>query len=56
MITHRLVAMEMANEILVLQDGRVAEHGTHAALLQNEGVYWNMWRQQQSRSTTALDL
>jgi ATP-binding cassette subfamily C protein CydC len=47
LVTHRLVAMEMADEILVLQDGCVAERGTHHALLQNEGVYWKMWQQQQ---------
>ena len=47
MVTHRLVAMDMANEILVLQDGHVVERGTHSALLQKEGVYWHMWQRQQ---------
>jgi len=48
MVTHRLVAMDMADEILVLQNGHVVERGTHSALLQKEGVYWHMWQQQQS--------
>ena len=50
LVTHRLVEMEMADEILVLQDGHVVERGTHAGLLENEGVYWNTWRQQQSNA------
>ncbi len=47
-ITHRLTAMEIADEILVLQAGCVAEHGTHQNLLQCEGSYWHMWQQQHS--------
>ncbi|GAC1559823.1 MAG: thiol reductant ABC exporter subunit CydC [Ktedonobacteraceae bacterium] len=46
MVTHRLTAMDMANEILVLQDGYVSERGTHKQLLQNEAAYWHMWQQQ----------
>ncbi len=52
MITHRLIEMEMAAEILVLQDGCVAERGSHAALLEHEGVYWKMWKQQQNSFST----
>jgi ATP-binding cassette subfamily C protein CydC len=48
LVTHRLVEMEMADEILVLQDGHIVERGTHVALLENEDAYWNMWRQQQA--------
>jgi ATP-binding cassette subfamily C protein CydC len=50
-ITHRLVAMEFADEILLLQDGHVIERGTHQALLQHEGSYWRMWQQQQATTT-----
>ncbi len=46
MVTHRLIAMDMANEILVLQDGHIIERGTHRQLLQNEAAYWHMWQQQ----------
>jgi ATP-binding cassette, subfamily C, bacterial CydC len=45
-ITHRLTAMEMADEILVLQNGRVVERGTEQDLLLSEGIYWRMWQQQ----------
>jgi len=48
MVTHRLTAMDTANEILVFQDGRIVERGTHQHLLQNEGSYWRMWQQQQA--------
>ena len=48
MVTHRLTAMDTANEILVFQDGHIVERGTHQHLLQNEGSYWRMWQQQQA--------
>ncbi len=47
LITHRLVEMELADEILVLRDGRIVEHGRHEKLLEAEGTYWKMWRRQQ---------
>jgi ATP-binding cassette subfamily C protein CydC len=43
MITHRLVGLDMADEILVLQSGRIKERGIHHALLQAEGLYWKLW-------------
>lgn len=46
-ITHRLVGLERADEIIVLNHGRVIERGTHAALLQRDGVYRRMWLRQQ---------
>jgi ATP-binding cassette, subfamily C, bacterial CydC len=45
MITHRLIELDMADEILVLQAGKVVERGTYAQLLQTEGIYWHMWKQ-----------
>ncbi|MFL5658864.1 MAG: thiol reductant ABC exporter subunit CydC [Ktedonobacteraceae bacterium] len=42
-ITHRLVGLEMADEILVLHAGAIKERGTHADLLQAEGLYWHLW-------------
>jgi thiol reductant ABC exporter, CydC subunit len=50
LVTHRLVAMETINEILVLRDGQIAERGTHASLLQAEGLYWKMWQQQRTHT------
>ncbi|UFN51370.1 ABC transporter ATP-binding protein/permease [Roseomonas sp. OT10] len=45
-IAHRLSTVVEADEIIVLQDGRIAERGTHAALLQADGLYAQMWRRQ----------
>ncbi|GCF07201.1 thiol reductant ABC exporter subunit CydC [Dictyobacter arantiisoli] len=52
LVTHRLVEMDIADEILVLQAGHIAERGTHTALLQKEGLYWRMWQQQRSKAQT----
>jgi len=38
-ITHRLLAMERMDEILVLDHGRIVERGTHDGLLAMEGLY-----------------
>jgi ABC-type multidrug transport system fused ATPase/permease subunit len=43
LITHRLVGLEMADEILVLHAGAIKERGAHADLLQAEGLYWHLW-------------
>jgi ATP-binding cassette subfamily C protein CydC len=42
-ITHRLTGLEYMDEILVLSYGRIVEHGTHAVLLQQKGLYARMW-------------
>jgi len=45
-IAHRLSTIADANSILVLNEGRLAESGTHAALLRREGLYAEMWARQ----------
>ncbi len=42
-IAHRLSTVVDAEEIIVLQEGRVAERGTHASLLALGGLYARMW-------------
>ena len=41
-ITHRLVNMERMDEILVLNEGRIIERGTHGDLLRTRGAYYEM--------------
>ena len=46
-IAHRLSTIADADEILVLDQGRIVERGSHAALLAANGMYARMWRLQQ---------
>ncbi|MGG5811931.1 ABCB family ABC transporter ATP-binding protein/permease [Falsiroseomonas sp. CW058] len=45
-IAHRLSTVVDADEIIVLQDGQVAERGNHGALIAKDGLYAAMWRRQ----------
>jgi ATP-binding cassette subfamily B protein len=45
-ISHRLAAVRDADEIVVLDDGRVVERGTHAALIARDGRYAELVRRQ----------
>ncbi len=53
-ISHRLIDMDKADEILVLKDGQVVERGTHYQLLQCEGWYWRMWELQNQHVNQGL--
>ncbi len=46
-IAHRLSTVVHADDIVVLDQGRIVERGTHSGLLEAEGRYAKMWRQQQ---------
>ncbi|MEM8538896.1 MAG: ABC transporter ATP-binding protein [Pseudomonadota bacterium] len=47
-IAHRLSTIVGANQILVLEDGQLVEHGNHDALLKQKGRYHAMWTAQQT--------
>jgi ATP-binding cassette subfamily B protein len=46
-IAHRLSTIVDADDILVMDHGRIVERGTHRVLLEREGVYAQMWALQQ---------
>lgn len=49
-IAHRLSTVVNADQIIVLEAGRVAEQGTHSELLRMNGLYADMWSRQQNEA------
>jgi ABC-type transport system involved in Fe-S cluster assembly fused permease/ATPase subunit len=45
-IAHRLSTVADADRIVVLEDGQIAEEGTHANLLERQGRYASLWARQ----------
>jgi ATP-binding cassette subfamily B protein len=45
-IAHRLSTVKNADRILVVEDGEVTERGSHAELLERDGLYADLWRVQ----------
>ena len=46
-VAHRISTIQDADHILVLDDGRVEEYGTHEELLRNDGLYKSLFEKQQ---------
>ena len=49
-IAHRLSTVIDADKIIVLENGKIAEQGTHKELLQKNGLFAEMWMRQQEKS------
>ncbi|GAG11435.1 unnamed protein product, partial [marine sediment metagenome] len=45
-IAHRLSTIVNADRILVMEDGRLVEEGTHSELMENRGTYWELYNSQ----------
>ena len=53
-IAHRLSTIVEADEIIVLEHGKVAERGQHLSLLSDNGIYAEMWHKQQKSTVEEL--
>jgi ATP-binding cassette subfamily B protein len=54
-IAHRLSTILNADQILVMNAGRIVERGSHQQLLEAAGAYAQMWALQQIEDTTEND-
>lgn len=52
-VTHRLAAVREVDEILVLDKGKIVERGDHDTLLAAEGLYSQLWRDQEQEPQTS---
>ncbi len=46
LITHRLIGLENMDKIIVMNHSQIVEHGTHASLIEQRGLYHRMWTYQ----------
>jgi ATP-binding cassette, subfamily B, multidrug efflux pump len=51
-IAHRLSTVTQADQVLVIQEGNIAESGTHAALIKQGGVYANLYALQMTAANS----
>jgi ATP-binding cassette subfamily B multidrug efflux pump len=52
-IAHRLSTIRNADQVLVIQDGRMIERGTHDSLMAQRGVYYDLYMSQFRRESDA---
>jgi ABC-type multidrug transport system fused ATPase/permease subunit len=55
LITHRLRGLDAVDEIVVIEEGSIAERGTHAALLARGGRYASLWWEERMNDPPAAE-
>ena len=55
LITHRIFSLFQFDQVLVLEEGRIAEKGTHEELLAKGGIYFQMYQRQLREDNTEAD-
>jgi ABC-type transport system involved in Fe-S cluster assembly fused permease/ATPase subunit len=53
-IAHRLSTIVKADLICVLEKGQIVEQGNHQELLEKQGIYASLWRQQVNMENKAV--
>ncbi|HRR17422.1 MAG TPA: ABC transporter ATP-binding protein, partial [Bacteroidales bacterium] len=48
LISHRFTSVRLADRVVVLEGGRIAENGTHTELMMKKGLYYNMYTRQKN--------
>ncbi len=50
-VSHRISAAKNADKIIILDDGKIVQAGTHESLIDTEGYYKNLYEKQLSESS-----
>jgi ABC-type multidrug transport system fused ATPase/permease subunit len=56
LIAHRLATLRLADEIVVLDRGRIVERGSHDTLLRDGRAYRRLWQAQTGRNVLGAEL